>query len=120
MSRSVPATAGSSNRSVRWLRAQRFSAWSPRSTESLPTGSAQLIALADLLGPDSEVVPVSAKSGKQLDVLADLLVSLVEPGPAFYPDGELTDEPEQVLMAEFIREAALEGCVMNCRTRWPW
>ncbi len=70
---------------------------------------AQLIALANLLGPDSEVVPVSAKSGKQLDVLADLLVSLVEPGPAFYPDGELTDEPEQVLMAEFIREAALEG-----------
>ena len=70
---------------------------------------AQLIALADLLGPDSEVGPVSAKSGKQLDVLADLLVSLVEPGPAFYPDGELTDEPEQVLMAEFIREAALEG-----------
>ena len=69
----------------------------------------QLIALAALLGPDSEVVPVSAKSGKQLDVLSDLLVSLVEPGPAFYPDGELTDEPEQVLMAEFIREAALEG-----------
>lgn len=69
----------------------------------------QLIALAELLGPDSEVVPVSAKSGKQLDVLSDLLVSLVEPGPAFYPDGELTDEPEQVLMAEFIREAALEG-----------
>ena len=69
----------------------------------------QLIALAELLGPGSEVVPVSAKSGKQLDVLSDLLVSLVEPGPAFYPDGELTDEPEQVLMAEFIREAALEG-----------
>lgn len=69
----------------------------------------QLIALAELLGPGSEVVPVSAKSGKQLDVLGDLLVSLVEPGPAFYPDGELTDEPEQVLMAEFIREAALEG-----------
>ena len=33
----------------------------------------------------------------------------MEPGPAFYPDGELTDEPETVLMAEFIREAALEG-----------
>ena len=69
----------------------------------------QLIALADVLGPEAEVIPVSAKSGKQLDVLADLLVSLCEPGPAFYPDGELTDEPEQVLMAEFIREAALEG-----------
>ena len=31
------------------------------------------------------------------------------PGPAFYPEGELTDEPEEVLMAELIREAALEG-----------
>ncbi|GAA4754666.1 GTPase Era [Gordonia alkaliphila] len=69
----------------------------------------QLMALADVLGPEADVIPVSAKSGKQLDVLADLLVSLCEPGPAFYPDGELTDEPEQVLMAEFIREAALEG-----------
>lgn len=69
----------------------------------------QLIGLSQLLGPSSEVVPVSAKSGKQLDVFTDLLVSLCEPGPAFYPDGELTDEPEQVLMAEFIREAALEG-----------
>ncbi|MDY6808033.1 MAG: GTPase Era [Actinomycetota bacterium] len=69
----------------------------------------QLVALSELLGPDSEVVPVSARSGKQLDVLTDVLVSLMEPGPAFYPDGELTDEPEEVLMAEFIREAALEG-----------
>ncbi|MGZ8176342.1 GTPase Era [Williamsia sp. SKLECPSW1] len=69
----------------------------------------QLMALSRLLGPDREVIPVSAKSGEQLDVLGDLLVSMMEPGPAFYPDGELTDEPEQVLMAEFIREAALEG-----------
>ncbi|MGB3696341.1 MAG: GTPase Era [Gordonia sp. (in: high G+C Gram-positive bacteria)] len=69
----------------------------------------QLLALSKLMGPDAEVVPCSAKSGKQLDVLGDVLVSLCEEGPAFYPDGELTDEPEQVLMAEFIREAALEG-----------
>ena len=71
--------------------------------------AAQLLALSELLGSESEVVPVSATSGAQLDVLTDVLVSLMEPGPAFYPDGELTDEPEQVLMAEFIREAALEG-----------
>ena len=69
----------------------------------------QLLALSQLLGPDAEVIPVSAKAGEQLDVLTDLLVSLCDEGPAFYPDGELTDEPEQVLMAEFIREAALEG-----------
>ena len=29
--------------------------------------------------------------------------------PALYPDGDLTDEPEAVMVAELIREAALEG-----------
>ncbi|MCH5643109.1 GTPase Era [Gordonia sp. ABSL49_1] len=71
--------------------------------------AAQLLALSELLGPTSEVVPVSANSGAQLDVLTDVLVSLMDPGPAFYPEGELTDEPEEVMMAEFIREAAVEG-----------
>ncbi|MGV9794268.1 GTPase Era [Gordonia sp. NPDC003422] len=71
--------------------------------------AAQLLALSELLGPTSEVVPVSATSGAQLDVLTDVLVSLMDPGPAFYPEGELTDEPEEVMMAEFIREAAVEG-----------
>jgi GTP-binding protein Era len=42
-------------------------------------------------------------------LLADLLVARLPPGPALYPEGELTDEPEQVLVAEFVREAALEG-----------
>ena len=40
---------------------------------------------------------------------SSLLAAQLPPGPAFYPDGELTDEPEEVLMAELIREAALEG-----------
>ncbi len=55
------------------------------------------------------IVPVSATTGQQLDdVVSELLASLPE-GPALYPDGELTDEPEIVLVAELIREAALEG-----------
>jgi len=41
--------------------------------------------------------------------LEDLLVSRLPEGPMLYPEGELTDEPEQVLAAEMIREAALEG-----------
>lgn len=69
----------------------------------------QLVAVSELVGPDTEIVPVSAVSGAQLDVLIDVLVAQLEPGPAFYPDGELTDEPEETLMAELIREAALEG-----------
>jgi len=68
----------------------------------------QLLAL-DGLGSWAEVVPVSAVAGAQVDLLADLLVARLPEGPALYPDGELTDEPEQVLVAEMIREAALEG-----------
>ena len=44
-----------------------------------------------------------------MELLIGVLVDQLKPGPAFYPDGELTDEPEETLMAEFIREAALEG-----------
>lgn len=71
--------------------------------------AAQLVAVSELVGPDAEIVPVSATAGDNLDVLVDVLVSELPPGPAFYPDGELTDEPEETLMAELIREAALEG-----------
>ena len=55
------------------------------------------------------IVPVSAKAHDQIDLLADTLVSLLPEGPQLYPDGEITDEPEETLIAELIREAALEG-----------
>ncbi len=71
--------------------------------------AAQLIAASELAGPDVEIVPVSATTGENLAVLVDVLAAQLPPGPAFYPDGELTDEPEELLMAELIREAALEG-----------
>jgi GTP-binding protein Era len=61
------------------------------------------------LGAWAEVVPTSAVAGTQLDLLAGLLVEQLPPGPALFPDGELTDEPEQVMVAELIREAALAG-----------
>lgn len=75
--------------------------------------AAQLIAV-DRLGKElgfewAEIVPVSATAGTQVGLLADLLVPLLPEGPALYPGGDLTDEPEQVMVAELIREAALEG-----------
>ncbi len=70
--------------------------------------AAQLLALSQL-GDWAEVVPVSAVRGEQVDLLADLLVARLPEGPPLYPDGELTDEPEAVLVAELVREAALEG-----------
>ncbi|HJR89792.1 MAG TPA: GTPase Era [Aeromicrobium sp.] len=56
-----------------------------------------------------DVVPVSAVSGEQVDLLADLLLATLPEGPPLYPEGQLTDEPEETLIAEVIREAALEG-----------
>ena len=57
----------------------------------------------------SSIVPVSAVAGEQLGVLADEIVARLPEGPMLYPDGEITDEPEETLVAELIREAALEG-----------
>ncbi len=68
----------------------------------------QLLAVTQL-ADWAEVVPVSAVEEFQVSLLADLLVARLPEGPALYPDGELTDEPEQVLVAELVREAALEG-----------
>jgi GTP-binding protein Era len=68
----------------------------------------QLAAVAEL-GDWADVVPVSAVADFQLDVLTDVLVSHLPHGRPLYPDGDLTDEPEQQLVAELIRESILEG-----------
>jgi GTP-binding protein Era len=73
----------------------------------------KLVACAELgaeLGLEwAAVVPVSARSGSQLTELCDVLAGLLPQGPELYPAGELTDEPETILVAELIREAALAG-----------
>lgn len=70
---------------------------------------AQLVAVSELVTNAAEIVPVSAMTGDRVDLLIDVLAAALPAGPAYYPDGELTDEPEEVLMAELIREAALQG-----------
>ncbi|GAA3559372.1 GTPase Era [Kribbella ginsengisoli] len=57
----------------------------------------------------ASVVPVSATSGYQVDTVADELVKFLPAGQPLYPDGDVTDEPEEILVGELIREAALEG-----------
>ncbi|GAA4107853.1 GTPase Era [Nocardioides fonticola] len=57
----------------------------------------------------AEIVPVSSVAGDQIELLADLLIARMPEGPALYPDGELTDSPEEAIAAELIREAALDG-----------
>jgi GTPase len=57
----------------------------------------------------AEIVPVSAVSGHQVDTLVDVMIRYLPESPRLYPDDMLTEEPEQVLIGELIREAALEG-----------
>lgn len=73
-----------------------------------PVVAERLVELAELMD-FAEIVPCSAVDGFQLDTLGDLLIARLPEGPKLYPDGELTDEPETTLVAELIREAALEG-----------
>jgi GTP-binding protein Era len=70
---------------------------------------AERLVEAQQLGDWADLVPVSAKDGFQVGLLADLLVARLPESPPLYPEGELTDEPERVMVAELVREAALEG-----------
>ncbi|MFF8769183.1 GTPase Era [Kitasatospora sp. NPDC015120] len=73
----------------------------------------QLIAVQQLgaeLGIEwAEIIPVSAVGDKQVELAGELISKLLPEGMPLYPDGDLTDEPEQIMVAELIREAALEG-----------
>jgi GTPase len=92
--------------------------------DRLPTPRVAVVTKTDLVGRDqvaaqlvavsaladfAHIVPVSAQSGEQMAVLADVLASLLPAGPQLYPEGQLTDEPEATMVAELVREAALEG-----------
>ena len=68
----------------------------------------QLLALSQVR-EFVDVVPVSATAGEQVGLLAELLIRQLPEGPALYPDGEVTDEPVETLIAEIIREATLDG-----------
>ncbi|HEY3339485.1 MAG TPA: GTPase Era [Propionicimonas sp.] len=57
----------------------------------------------------ASIIPVSAVTDDQVDVVTDELIKLLPAGPPLYPDGEVTDEPTETRIAELIREAALEG-----------
>lgn len=63
----------------------------------------------DKMGDFAAIVPVSAFDGNGVDQLLDVLTKAVPLSPPLYPDGDVTDESRDTLIAEFIREAALEG-----------
>jgi GTPase len=54
-----------------------------------------------------EIFPVSARTGSGVSVLVEHLVNLLPPGPFYFSQEQLSDQPESVLLAELVREQVL-------------
>ena len=55
----------------------------------------------------SDIVPISAQKGHNLDALFERLKDFLPEGPKFFPDDTITDQPERQIVSEFIREKTL-------------
>lgn len=69
----------------------------------------KIIADYSALYDFDEVVPISALNGDGLDIIMEILTKNAVEGPHYFPDDMLTDQPEKVVMAEIIREKALNN-----------
>ncbi|MDQ7092295.1 GTPase Era [Desulfosporosinus sp. PR] len=63
----------------------------------------QFAALVDF----KAIVPISAKTGENTPELLNVIFNQLPQGPMYYPEDEVTDQPERFIMAELIREKAL-------------
>lgn len=57
----------------------------------------------------AEIIPVSAKTGKNTDEIIACIFKYLEEGPQFYDEDTITDQPERQIVAELIREKALRS-----------
>ncbi|MBK8469187.1 MAG: GTPase Era [Actinomycetales bacterium] len=69
----------------------------------------QHLVAIDELGEWDAIIPCSGTRGDQVQEVRSVLVGLLPPSPPLYPEQVLTDEPNNVMIAELVREAALEG-----------
>jgi GTP-binding protein Era len=69
---------------------------------------AEHLMAVQAMGDWAEIIPVSGLKGIQVDLLTDLLVKQLPVGPQLYPEDIETDESEDDLICELVREAALE------------
>jgi GTPase len=92
----------------RFPRARKVAIVTKLDATSRPAVAEQLQAVSELRNWDA-IIPISALTNVQLDVLANELISLLPVSPALYPSDAVTDEGLEARVAELIREAALEG-----------
>jgi GTP-binding protein Era len=69
----------------------------------------QHLVAIDALGEWDAIVPCSATDGTQVKDVRDVLVGFLPLCPQLYPEATRTDEPVDVMIAELVREAVLEG-----------
>ncbi|WP_214544818.1 GTPase Era [Staphylococcus pseudintermedius] len=56
----------------------------------------------------AEIIPISALEGHNVDHFINVLKSYLPEGPQYYPDGQISDHPEQFVVSELIREKILQ------------
>lgn len=57
--------------------------------------------------PFKEIIPISALTNKNVDLLLKILQDYMPEGPQYYPEDMVTDQPERAIIAELIREKVL-------------
>lgn len=61
------------------------------------------------LGDWREIFPISAAEGLNIEPLMEAVIELLPPGPRYFPEGKITDYPESLILAEYVREKALNA-----------
>lgn len=89
------------------LRARKIAIVTKADTVSRERLAQHLMSVNEIYDWD-EIIPVSALTGEQLDLLVDVLISKLPEGPMLYPDDIQTDETDEDRICELVREAALE------------
>lgn len=86
----------------------------------------EMLAAAGELGA-LEYFPVSARSGAGIGELVDALTDELPAGPVYFPDGEVSDVPEEQWVAELVREQLLAVTrdelpysIATRVTEWEW
>ena len=78
--------------------------------KKIPAVIADYSQLYDFAG----IIPVSALNGDNVDIVTDELKKILQPGPKYFPDDMITDQPERLLVSEIVREKLLRA------TRKKW
>ncbi len=67
-----------------------------------------IVEAVSALGNWREIFPISAAEGLNVEPLMEAVIELLPPGPRYFPEGTVTDYPESLILAEYVREKALD------------